>query len=49
MGRMGVPVRYNISSTASRYWSIFSRLRQSSSVIFHCLWGIPSRSRKRRS
>ena len=36
-GAWGVPVRKSISSTAASYSPHFSRLRQSSSVIFHRL------------
>ena len=42
-------VRTSISLTACSYASHFSRLRQSSSVIFHCFAGASMRSLKRRS
>ena len=46
-GAYVVLVFWIISLTASSYWSHFSRLRQSSSVIFHCFCGVFCLSLKR--
>ena len=48
-GACEVLVRRSISSTAGSYCGRFSRFRQSSSVIFHCLYAVYCRSWKRRS
>ena len=47
-GAKSVDVSFIMRSTAFSYSSHFSRLRQSSSVIFHCLDGVFSRSLQRR-
>ena len=48
-GAKVVLVFWSFSLTASSYWSHFSRLRQSSSVIFHCFSGVFWRSVNRSS
>ena len=48
-GAFSVPVFCSLSSTACSYCGHFSRLRQSSSVSFHCFSGVLCRSLKRAS
>lgn len=48
-GAISVLVRASISSTASSYWSHFSRFRQSSSVILYTFLGSDARSLNRLS
>ena len=48
-GPAGWSVRSSISSTAASYSARLSRLRQSSSVSFHALYGSSRRASKRRS